>query len=129
MPVDTQQILDAAAKLGLMLKEHPAVERYKAAQKSVTDDAEAGRLMADFERQLEALGRQEQQGHPITDAQRMQVEALQSRIVSHIKIKNLNMAQMDFVNLLRQISQTYQKPLADVSGPIGSARPQTGMGM
>src|ERR1700722_7986052 len=116
MPVDTQQILQEAEKLGQLLKDHPAVERYKAAQKAVTDDPEAGRLLAEFDRQLETLGRQEQSGRPVTDAQRMQLESLQSRIVSHIKIKNLNLAQVDFVDLLRKVSQTYQKHLADAAG-------------
>jgi len=121
MPVDTQQILQAAEKLGQMLKDHPAVERFKSAQKSVAEDAEASRLLAEFERGLEALGRQEQQGRPATDAQKMQLEALQSKIVSHIKIKNLNMAQLEFVDLLRKISQTYQRPLADA--PPGAGQP------
>jgi cell fate (sporulation/competence/biofilm development) regulator YlbF (YheA/YmcA/DUF963 family) len=121
MPVDTQQILQAAEKLGQMLKDHPAVERFKSAQKSVADDAEASRMLAEFERGLEALGRQEQQGRPATDAQKMQLEALQSKIVSHIKIKNLNLAQMEFVDLLRKISQTYQRPLADA--PVTAVAP------
>lgn len=125
MPVDTQQILQAAEKLGQMLKEHPAVERYKSAQKLVSDDPEAGRLLAEFDRQLETLGRQEQQGRPVTDAQRMQLEALQSKIVSHIKIKNLNLAQVEFVDLLRKISQTYQRPLAD-AGPAGAGAKAAG---
>jgi cell fate (sporulation/competence/biofilm development) regulator YlbF (YheA/YmcA/DUF963 family) len=125
MPVDTQQILDAAEKIGQMLKEHPAVERFKTAQKAVAQDAEAGRMLADFERQLEALGRQEQQGRPVTDAQRMQVETLQSKIVSHIKIKNLNLAQVEFVDLLRKISQAYQRPIADTPpAPAGTAGPK-----
>jgi cell fate (sporulation/competence/biofilm development) regulator YlbF (YheA/YmcA/DUF963 family) len=124
MPVDTQQILDAAEKLGQILKDHPAVERFKAAQKSVSDDPEAGRLLADFERQLETLGRQEQSGRPVTDAQRLQLESLQSKIVSHIKIKNLNLAQVEFVDLLRKINQTYQRPLADVAP--GAAGPKPG---
>jgi cell fate (sporulation/competence/biofilm development) regulator YlbF (YheA/YmcA/DUF963 family) len=113
MPVDTHQILQEAEKLGQLLKQHPAVDRFKNAQKAVADDPEAGRLLAEFDRQLETLGRQEQQGRPVTDAQRLQLESMQSRIISHIKIKNLNLAQVDFVDLLRKISQTYQKPLAD----------------
>ncbi len=48
---------------------------------------------------------------PVTDAQRQQLESLQSRIVSHIKVKNLNLAQVDFVDLLRKINQLIQKPL------------------
>jgi cell fate (sporulation/competence/biofilm development) regulator YlbF (YheA/YmcA/DUF963 family) len=121
MPVDTPQILEQAEKLGQMLKEHPAVQRFKSAQKAVGEDAEASRLLGEFDRQLEALGRQEQQGRPITDAQRLQLESLQSKIVSHIKIKNLNLAQVEFVDLLRKISQTYQRLLSDAPAPAASA--------
>jgi cell fate (sporulation/competence/biofilm development) regulator YlbF (YheA/YmcA/DUF963 family) len=113
MPVDTQQILQEAEKLGQLLKGHPAVERFKSAQKAVSEDPEATRLLGEFDRQIEALARQEQTGRPVTDAQRLQLESLQSKIVSHIKIKNLNLAQVEFVDLLRKISQTYQRPLAD----------------
>ena len=112
MAVDTDQIMQEAEKLGQLVAQHPAVARYKQAQRSVAEDPEAGRLLADFDRQLETLGRQEQSGMPVTDAQRMQLESLQSRIISHIKIKNLNMAQTEFVDLLRRITQTIQRPLA-----------------
>jgi cell fate (sporulation/competence/biofilm development) regulator YlbF (YheA/YmcA/DUF963 family) len=125
MPVDTQQLIQAAEKLGQLLKEHPSVERFKSAQKSVADDPEAGRLLAEFERGLETLGRQEQQGRPATDAQKMQLEALQSKIVSHIKIKNLNMAQLEFTDLLRKIGDAYKRPASEFIA--GSApKPPTG---
>jgi len=122
MPVDTQQILQAAEKLGQMLKEHPSVDRFKTAQKAVAQDPEAARLLAEFDRQIESLARQEQQGRPITDAQRLGLESLQTKLASHIKIKNLNLAQMEFVDLLRKISQTYQRPLADAAA--SPARPK-----
>jgi cell fate (sporulation/competence/biofilm development) regulator YlbF (YheA/YmcA/DUF963 family) len=124
MPTDTQTILDAAEKLSQLVADHPAVARYKSAQKSVSEDPEAGRLMADFERQLETLGRQEQQGVPVTEAQRQGLETLQSRIVSHIKIKNLNLAQVEFIDLLRKVNQTIQRPLTEVAG----AQPGTILG-
>ena len=121
MPVDTQQIMDAAEKLGQMVAQHPAVERYKQAQKAVAEDAEAGRLLADFDRQLETLARQEQSGMQVTDAQRQQLEALQSRIISHLKIKNLNLAQVEFIDILRKINQTIQRPLMDTPVAGGGA--------
>jgi cell fate (sporulation/competence/biofilm development) regulator YlbF (YheA/YmcA/DUF963 family) len=124
MAVDPDQIMQEAEKLGQLVAQHPAVARYKQAQKSVAEDPEAGRLLADFDRQLEALGRQEQSGMPVTDAQRMQLESLQSRIISHIKIKALNMAQVEFVDLLRKVTQTIQRPLADTPpGGAGAAGP------
>jgi cell fate (sporulation/competence/biofilm development) regulator YlbF (YheA/YmcA/DUF963 family) len=110
MPVNTTKILEEAAKLGQLLKEHPAVERFKSAQKAVADDIEASRLLADFERQADTLVRQEQSGRPVTDAQRMALESLQSKIVSHIKIKNLNLAQLEFTDLLRKIGDAYKRP-------------------
>jgi len=128
MPTDTQSILDAAEKIGEQVKQHPAFERYRAAAKTVSDDPEAGRLVADFNRQLETLLRQEQSGMPVTDAQHQQLETLQQRIASHIKMKALHMAQTDFYDLMRKITQTIQKPLADVAGGGSGAGTQGGGG-
>lgn len=112
MAADTQEILDAAEKIGEMVAKHPIVTRYKQAQKAVADDPEASRLMSEFAKQMETLERQVQSGLAVTDAQRQQLEVLQSRIISHLKIKALNMAQVDFVDLLRKINETIQRPLA-----------------
>jgi cell fate (sporulation/competence/biofilm development) regulator YlbF (YheA/YmcA/DUF963 family) len=111
MPVETQQIMDEAAKLGDLVAQHPAVSRYKDARKAVEQDPDANRLLADFDRQIEALARQQQAGMPVTDAQQQQLESLQSRIVSHLKIKALNLAQVEFIDLLRRITQTIQRQL------------------
>ena len=118
MATETQQILDEAEKLSKLVADHPSLAKYKQAQKAVSEDADASRLLADFDRQIETLARQEQSGMPITDAQRHQLEALQSKIISHIKIKNLNMAQVEFIDLLRRINQTIQRPLAEASGSV-----------
>jgi cell fate (sporulation/competence/biofilm development) regulator YlbF (YheA/YmcA/DUF963 family) len=120
MPVDTQQILDEAAKLGELVKQHPAVARYKEARKAVEQDSDANRLMAEFDRQIETLARQQASGMPVTDAQQQAVEALQGKIVSHLKIKALNLAQVDFIDLLRKITQTIQRPL-DLHEAAGGA--------
>ena len=121
MAVDTQQLMEEAEKLGRLVAQHPAVARYKSAQKSVADDAEAARLLADMDRQIESLSRQEQSGLPITDAQRAALESAQSRVVSHIKIKNWNLAQVEFIDLLRKITQTIQRQLGDQPATGGAA--------
>jgi cell fate (sporulation/competence/biofilm development) regulator YlbF (YheA/YmcA/DUF963 family) len=116
MPVEESEIMQTAEKLGQLVAQHPSVAKFKQAQKAVSEDAEASRLLGDFDRQLETLARQEQSGMPVTDAQRQQLETLQSRIVSHIKVKALNLAQVDFMDLMRKVSQTWQKPLAEAGG-------------
>lgn len=121
MPVDTQQLMDEATKLGQLAAHHPAVARYKQARETVDKDPEANRMLAELDRQIDTLTRQQQAGMPVTDAQQHQLETMQSRMVSHVKIKALNMAQVEFVDLLRKITQTIQRQLAD--GPAAGAPP------
>ena len=121
MAVDTKQILDEAEKVGGLLAQHPAIEKYKAAQKSIADDPEANRLLQDFDRMYQTLAQQEMQGMSISDAQRMQLESMQTRIAGHIKIKAYHLAQMEFVDLLRKVSQALHKPLAEISPMAGAA--------
>jgi cell fate (sporulation/competence/biofilm development) regulator YlbF (YheA/YmcA/DUF963 family) len=121
MPVDTDQLIAEAEKLGQLVAQHPAVGRYKDAQKAVESDPDAGRLMAEFNRQMDTLERQMQAGMNVTDAQRANIEALQARIVSHLKIKALNLAQVEFIDLLRKITQTIQKPLG-AGPPVGASQ-------
>ena len=131
MAVDTQQIMDEAEKLGRLVAQHPAIDAYRKAQRAIAEDPEASRSLAEFDRQLESLARQEQTGMGITDAQRQQLESLQSRIVSNIKVKALNMAQVEFMDLLRKVTQTVQKPLTEAASGYGGgaaagpARPPT----
>ena len=121
MPIDTQQLIDEAEKLGQLVSQHPAIARYKQAQQAMAEDADAKRMLADFDRQIETLGRQEQSGLAVTDAQRMQLEGLQTRIVSNPRIKALNAAQVEFVDLLRRITQTIQRQVLEVPGTSGGA--------
>ena len=130
MAVDTQQIMDEAEKLGQLVAQHPAIESYRKAQRAIAEDPEASRSLAEFDRQLENLARQEQSGMGITDAQRQQLESLQSRIVSNIKVKALNLAQVEFMDLLRKVTQTVQRPLteaaAGATGNGGAGRAPAG---
>ena len=121
MAADMTQILADAEKLGQLVAQHPAVEKYKQAQKAVADDSEANRAMADFERMLESLARQEQNGMSVTDAQRSSLESLQSRIVSNIKVKALNLAQVEFIDLLRKVNQAIQSKVIDMPPGAGGA--------
>jgi cell fate (sporulation/competence/biofilm development) regulator YlbF (YheA/YmcA/DUF963 family) len=116
MPVDTKQIMDLAEQLGRLASQHPAVDAYKQAQKSLAEDPDAGRLLNEFNRQIMALSRQEESGMPVSDAQRHQLENLQTQLASHLKVQSLNRAQVEFVDLLRRVSDTIRKHVAEQPG-------------
>src|SRR4030095_4992586 len=105
MPVDTQQIIEAADKVGQMVAQHSAVEKYRQAQKSLSDDPDAARMLNDFNRPLMNFARQEEAGMAVTDAQRHNLENLQAQLASHLKVKALNLAQVEFYDLLRKVSE------------------------
>lgn len=116
MPVDTKQIMDMAEQLGKLVSQHPAIEAYKQAQKSLAEDPDAGRLLNEFNRQLMLLARQEEAGMPVSDAQRHQLENLQAQLASHLKVQSLNRAQVEFVDLLRRVSDQIRKYVAEQAG-------------
>ena len=121
MPADTQQILDAAEKLGALLADHPAVEKYKQAQKALSDDPDASRLLADFNKVIQQVSHNEQAGLPPTEQQRQQMEALQTQIASHLKFKSYSMAEYELTDIMRRVSQTWQRPLAGTATDGGTA--------
>lgn len=127
MPVDTQQILAEADKLGRLVAQHPAIGKYRDAQKAATSDPDAGRLLNEFNRQLETLARQEASGMPLTDAQRNGLESLQAQIASHLRIKALYVAQVEYVDLLRRVNQAIQRHVAEAAGEgAAPSTPTTG---
>jgi cell fate (sporulation/competence/biofilm development) regulator YlbF (YheA/YmcA/DUF963 family) len=119
MPVETSQIVEAAEKLGKLIAEHPAIEKYRQAQKSLAEDPEASRLMGEFDQQLMTLAQQEQTGQPMSDNQRQRLESLQSMLASNLKVKAFSIAQYDLTDLLRKVSQAWQRPVAEAQG-LGS---------
>jgi len=121
MATETSEIIAAAEKLGQLIAQHPAVARYRDAQRAVAQDPEASRLMSEFGQQLEKLARQEQSGMGITDAQRQQLESIQARLASNLKIKALNLAEVEFTDLLRRVSQAWQRPIFESAGGAPAA--------
>ena len=125
MASDTQAVLNAAQKVADLLADHPAVEKYKQAQKSLQDDPDASQLLKQFNSVLTQIAHNERAGLPPTEEQRRSFEALQTQIAGHLKFKAYSMAEYDLTDLLRKISQTWQKPLARAgAGPeAGAANP------
>jgi cell fate (sporulation/competence/biofilm development) regulator YlbF (YheA/YmcA/DUF963 family) len=112
MPTDTQTVLDAAQKVADLLESHPAVEKYKQAQKSLQDDPDSSSLLKEFNSVLTQIAHNERAGLPPTDEQRRKFEGLQTQIAGHLKFKAYSIAEFELTDLLRKVSQTWQKPLA-----------------
>ena len=126
MAADTQELMDAAAKLGDLLATHPAVDKFKQSQKALQDDPDASRLLKDFNAVLTQIAHNERAGVPPTEDQRRKYELLQTQISGHLKFKSYSIAEYEMTDLLRKISETWQKPLARQRAAAGGAAPAAG---
>ncbi|BAM03585.1 YlbF family regulator [Phycisphaera mikurensis] len=105
---DKQAILDAATEVGKLLKGSDAVERLNAAAKAFRDDVTAQRTVVDFNRFLQTLAQKESQGQPIEVEDKRKLTELQDKVASDPQLRNMQKAQMDYVDLLRAVDQAIQ---------------------
>lgn len=109
-------ILDTAQKLGDLVAKHPALEKLADAQKALAADPAASKMLGEFDQKLQVVQRNQQMGQPVTAAERQELEAMQQRIAGDLKIAAFSAAQVDFTDMLRKVSETWQKPIAAKQG-------------
>ena len=101
----TQDILDAAEKLGELIADHDATKKMEDVAKRLDDDVEAQRLIADLNRQQASLEEKAQKGQPIEVDDKRKMQTLQDRAASHPLLRELQMLQMDYVDLMRKVDE------------------------
>ena len=111
-----QELLDHAGRLGEMVAKHPAIQKYADAQDALTKDAEATKLLQQFEQRAATMMRNEQMGQVVGESERREIESLQQRLASNLKVKAYSIAQTDMTDLLRRVSQAWQRPVAAAQG-------------
>lgn len=118
---DTAQILEAASQLGRLISEHPAIRRYRDLLTAIREDVEAQRLLADYSRQVDLIGEKESQGRPIEVEDKRRLSDLQGRVAMHPKLREMQVAQMDYVDLMRKVD--------DAMAGGGAEPPDAGAGL
>ena len=113
----TDEIIAKAQELGKQLAEHQAVKRLAEALKKLESDTQAQRALTDYQRHIQALAGKEAAGQPIEVAEKRQLEELQKAVVTNLVLRDFQMAQMDYVDLMRRIDEAMvaQTPLADTA--------------
>ncbi len=102
---DTAQILDVATKLGRLLDEHPAMKKYRGLLKAIREDTEAQRLLADYTRQMDTIAEKESNGQPIEVEDKRRLSDLQGQVAMHPKLREMQVAQMDYIDLMRKVDE------------------------
>ncbi len=99
----TQEIVDAAGELGKKISTHAAAQKLEGIIKQLQEDVDAQRLMTDYQRQMAAIAEKEAGGQPIEVEDKQKLEQLQGEVIRHPLLRDFQLAQMDYLDLMRQV--------------------------
>ena len=115
---ETKDITNAAARLGNLIGEHPAVKAYRELARQLDLDVGARNLLGQFEQLMEALAMKEASGQPIEIGEKQQAQSLQQSIQIHPLLQRLMAAQQEYVELMKQVQETINAGITgQVKGP------------
>lgn len=122
---NTEEILKAATDLGRMIAQNSAAKKFEDAARKLQEDTDAQRVLNDFNRHMQALQEKETKRQPIEVADKRKLEDLQGKVIQNKLVRDLQVAQMDFVDLMRRVDEAMQgeAPAVDAaSGAAGAAQ-------
>jgi cell fate (sporulation/competence/biofilm development) regulator YlbF (YheA/YmcA/DUF963 family) len=108
MPVTTQDVLNKAHELGDLIAQHPAAKKMEDILKRLQDDTDAQRAMNDYNRHLQALSEKEAAGKPIEVEDKRKLEALQNAVIRNPILRDFQVGQMDYLDLMRKVDEAIQ---------------------
>ncbi len=99
----TEQIIDAARELGKMIGAHETAKKLETIAKKLEADVEAQRVLNDHNRHLQTLAEKEQAGTPIEVEDKQKLEQLQNQVAQNSLLREFQMVQMDYLDLMRRV--------------------------
>lgn len=111
----TQEILDDARKLGEKIAGHDVAKKLESALKALDGDQKAQRALNDYNRHLQSIAEKEQSGRPIEVEDKKKLRDLQNAVVSSPTLRDFQIAQMDYMDLLRKVDEAMT---GEVDAPI-----------
>ena len=109
-PSTNDEVVAQARELGALLARHPAAKAYHDATTALQEDTEAQRLLADLDRLSQQIREKETGGQPVEVEEKHQLRDLQSQVGQHALIGRWQMAQMDYVDLMRRVDAAIADP-------------------
>ena len=101
----TDEVLAAARELGKLVKGHDAAKKYEQIITGLRDDSDAQRLLTDYNRQLNTIAEKESAGKPIEVGDKRSLEEIQGKVIQHPVLRDLQIVQMDYLDLMRRIDE------------------------
>ncbi|MFO0838717.1 MAG: YlbF family regulator [Phycisphaerae bacterium] len=111
---DYQELLQQAKTLGEAISRHPRATALRAAHESLNRDSAARKILDDYARHAEHLRELEAGNRPIEVDDKRRLAELERGMIGNDAIKALMRVQADYIEMMTQINQAMEAPLASV---------------
>jgi cell fate (sporulation/competence/biofilm development) regulator YlbF (YheA/YmcA/DUF963 family) len=121
----TQEIVQAAQSLGKLIAGHPMSQRFEQVVSKLRQDTAAQRVLTDYNRMAEKIGQKETAGQAIEVDEKRQLEKVRNEMIRNSLLSELQMAQMDYLDLMRQVDDAINggSPGRESAGPGAPGAP------
>ena len=108
-----QAILALAQRLGKTVADSPQAKALREARDELNKHPDVSKLLDDFRAQTEKVAKLEHENKPIEVDDKHKMQDLQSKLVSDETFKKFTAAQVEYVDLMRQVNESLRKELTE----------------
>lgn len=116
--MSSTELFTQARALGEALARHERVASFLAARDALTRDAQAQRLMQDYQRHAERLDQLAHERKPIEVADKRTLAELEGQLSTNACVKEFMRRQADYLELMNHV-------YAEIEGPLAGPPPAT----
>ena len=112
------EIIQLAERLGKAIAASPQAAALRAARKELQAQKDVLATLNEYQQQAQKVGMLEAENKPIGVDDKHKLQQLHDKLVSIDVFKKFTAAQVEYVDLMRRVTTTLRKNLADVEGAV-----------
>ncbi len=109
-------ITELADRLGKVIADSPQSQDLRAAKEEMSKDAALGELLKEFQAQSDKIAKLEQENKPVEVDDKHKFDELRQKLIGDERFKKLTAAQVEYVDLMRQVNDAIRKHLTETEG-------------
>lgn len=106
-------IIELAARLGRSIQESSQAASLREARKELDQHKDVLDLLKEYQDQLEKVQKLEDENKPVEVSDKHRLQEIQGKLISNDVFKKYTAAQVEYVDLMRQVNTALHRQLAE----------------
>ncbi len=106
-------VIELAQRLGKSISESSQAANLRTAREEMSKQGEITQLLKDYQAQAEKIAKSEHENTPVEVNDKHKLQELHGKLVASDVFKKFTAAQVEYIDLMRQVNETLQKQLSE----------------